>query len=286
MLNHSFGRYGLTLDGTWVAVTDYANPRTQKELLTEIDKLVKEYNNTPGLLMYLLGNENNYGLFWAGAETEDFPDDEEERAFVGEKRGRPMYRLMNEAANNIKAIDSSHPVAICNGDVLFIDIIAEECKDVDIYGVNMYRGVSFGDAFQVVKDKLNKPMMLTEFGADAFNAKENKEDQKMQAYYDLGNWKEIYENAAGLGKAENSIGGFTFQFSDGWWKFGFDDRKNADIHDNNASWSNGGYLIDFEQGENNMNEEWFGICAKGPTNARGLYELYPRAAYYLSLIHI
>ena len=29
-----------------------------------------------------------------------------------------------------------------------------------------------------------------------------------------------------------------------------------------------------------MNEEWFGICAKGPTNARGLYQLYPRAAYY------
>ncbi len=33
-------------------------------------------------------------------------------------------------------------------------------------------------------------------------------------------------------------------------------------------------------GENNMNEEWFGICAKGPTNERGLYDLYPRAAYY------
>jgi len=29
-----------------------------------------------------------------------------------------------------------------------------------------------------------------------------------------------------------------------------------------------------------MNEEWFGICAKGPTNERGLYQLYPRAAYY------
>ena len=29
-----------------------------------------------------------------------------------------------------------------------------------------------------------------------------------------------------------------------------------------------------------MNEEWFGICAKGPTNAKGLYTLYPRAAYY------
>jgi hypothetical protein len=30
--------------------------------------------------------------------------------------------------------------------------------------------------------------------------------------------EEIYQNAAGLGKAGNSMGGFTFQFSDGWWK--------------------------------------------------------------------
>ena len=29
-----------------------------------------------------------------------------------------------------------------------------------------------------------------------------------------------------------------------------------------------------------MNEEWFGVCAKGPTNERGLYTLYPRASYY------
>ena len=115
---------------------------------------------------------------------------------------------------------------------------------------------------------------------DAFNAIEEEEDQRSQAYYMVGNWKEIYENAAGLGKAGNSIGGYTFQFSDGWWKFGFNDRENADIHDKNASWANGGYAIDLAPGENNMNEEWFGICAKGPTSERGLYELYPRAAYY------
>lgn len=280
MLNHSFGRYGLTIDGVWTEVTDYSQPRTQKFLISEMEKLVKDYKDTPGLLMYLLGNENNYGLFWQGAETEDFPDDDDEKKFVGEKRGRPMYRLMNEVAKNIKAVDSSHPVAICNGDVLFIDIVAEECKDIDIYGTNMYRGSSFGDAFQTVKDKLNKPIMITEFGSDAFNANTNTEDQKMQAYYAVENWKEIYQNASGLGKSGNSIGGFTFQFSDGWWKYGFDNRKNADIHDSNASWSNGGYSKDFVQGRNNMNEEWFGICAKGPTNSRGLYNLYPRAAYY------
>jgi hypothetical protein len=280
MLNHSFGRYGLTLDGVWTPVTIYSEPRTQEYLLSEVDNLVKEYKNTPGLLMYLLGNENNYGLFWQGAETEDFPDDEERINFIGESRGRPMYKLMNEAAKKMKAMDSTHPVAICNGDVLFIDIVAEECKDIDIYGTNTYRGASFTDMFKVVKEKLNMPLMFTEFGADAFNAIKNAEDQKSQAYYMVSNWREIYENAAGLGKEGNSIGGFTFQFSDGWWKFGFDDRKNADKHDNNASWANGGYSIDLAPGENNMNEEWFGICAKGATDPRGLYELYPRAAYY------
>ena len=280
MLNHSFGRYGLTLDGVWTPITEYSDPKTQEFLMSEVENLVRDYKDTPGLLMYLLGNENNYGLFWQGAETEDFPDDEKRIEFIGESRGRPMYKLMNDAAVMMKSMDNSHPVAICNGDVLFIDIIAEECKDVDIYGTNVYRGVSFGDMFDVVKEKLNKPLMFTEFGADAFNAIENAEDQKSQAYYMVGNWEEIYENAAGLGKAGNSIGGFTFQFSDGWWKYGFDDRKNADVHDNNASWANGGYAIDLAPGENNMNEEWFGVCAKGQTNPRGLYDLYPRAAYY------
>lgn len=278
VLNHSFGRYGLTLEKEWVPVTDYRDPRVGHLLLSEIDQMVKEYKDTPGLLMYLLGNENNYGLFWAGAETEDFPDDDQERQFIGEKRGRPMYKLMNEAAQKIKGIDGSHPVAICNGDVLFIDIVAQECKDIDIYGTNSYRGASFTDIFKVVKDKLNKPIMFTEFGADAFNAISNSEDQESQAYYMVSNWKEIYENAAGMGESGISVGGFTFQFSDGWWKFG--QTKNLDVHDNNASWANGGYLRDYKEGENNMNEEWFGICAKGPTNDRGLYSLYPRAAYY------
>ena len=52
------------------------------------------------------------------------------------------------------------------------------------------------------------------------------------------------------------------------------------MHDTNASWENGGYEFDHIPGENNMNEEWFGICAKGPTNVMGFYELFPRAAYY------
>jgi hypothetical protein len=274
MLNHSFGRYGLTLSGKWVANTEYSDPRVRELLIAEVTEMVNDYKDTPGLLMFLLGNENNYGLFWEGAETEDIPV-EDRKSTV---RATHLYKLFNEAAVVMKNIDKSHPVAICNGDLLFLDIIAEECGDVEIFGVNMYRGASFGDAFQRVRDVLNVPIMFTEFGADAFNAIENAEDQQPQAYYMVNNWKEIYENAAGLGKAGNSIGGFTFQFSDGWWKYG--QTTNLSVQDNNASWSNGGYLHDYVAGENNMNEEWFGVCAKGPTNERGLYQLYPRAAYY------
>ncbi|MBW6533462.1 MAG: hypothetical protein K0B11_00495 [Mariniphaga sp.] len=274
MLNHSFGRYGLTLDGAWVANTEYSDPRTKELLLREVTELAEEYKNTPGLLLYLLGNENNYGLFWGGAETEDIPVEDREST----QRARHMYKLFNEAAIEMKTIDPGHPVSICNGDLLFLDIIAEECKDVDIFGINVYRGMSFGDLFTRVKNEYGKPVLLTEFGSDAFNAITMEEAQKEQAMYDVANWKEIYENAAGIGKAGNSLGGFTFQFSDGWWKFG--QTRNLDVHDANASWENGGYAFDHIPGENNMNEEWFGICAKGPTDAHGFYQLFPRAAYY------
>jgi Glycosyl hydrolases family 2, TIM barrel domain len=274
MLNHAFGRYGLTLGGAWVANTEYADPRARDLLLAEVKTMTEEYRNTPGILLYLLGNENNYGLFWEGAETENIPVQDRKSTV----RATAMYKLFNEAATAMKSIDQSHPVAMCNGDLLFLDIIAQTCKEVDVFGVNMYRGASFGDAFQRVRQTLNKPILFTEFGADAFNALSNEEDQQSQAHYMVANWKEIYENAAGLGKVGNSLGGFTFQFSDGWWKFG--QTSNLSVHDNNASWSNGGYQSDFVEGENNMNEEWFGICAKGPTNERGLYQLYPRAAYY------
>ena len=274
VLNHSFGRYGVTIDGIYVQNTDYADPKTQEQLLKEVNTLVMEFKDVPGLLMWLLGNENNYGLFWGGAETEDIP--------VGETlesvRAKHMYKLFNEGVLEIKKFDTNHPVAICNGDLLFIDIIAEEVTDMDVIGVNAYRGVSFTDLFDKVKEKLNVPLMFTEFGSDAFNAVEMREDQLMQTKYLLGNWKEIFEHAYGKGKTGISIGGMTFQFSDGWWKYL--QESNLSVQDIHASWSNGGYSEDYVEGENNMNEEWFGICAKGPTDDRGFYQLYPRAAYY------
>lgn len=274
ILNHSFARYGFNVNGAWVPNVDYSDPDLQKGVMDEVTALVSEFKDVPGVLMWLLGNENNYGLFWEGAETEDIPEGETQASL----RARHMYSLFNDAINKIHDMDSKRPVAIANGDLLFVDIIAEEIDNLDVLGSNVYRGISFGDFFQVVKDKLGVPVLFTEFGADAFNAMELREDQENQTKYLLGNWQEIYEQSSGKGLVGNAVGGLTFQFSDGWWKYL--QTSNLDVHDINASWANGGYPADLAPGENNMNEEWFGICAKGPTDMQGLYQLYPRAAYY------
>lgn len=274
MLNHSFGRYGLMLDGNWEGNTDYADHRVIKLLMNEVEALAKDFKDTPGLLLYLLGNENNYGLFWGGAVTEDIPNVDDRY----KSRARDMYKLFNQAALAMKTIDPDHPVSICNGDLLFMDILTEECPDVDIFGINVYRGASFNDLFERVQNEYGKPILLTELGADAFNDSLQLEDPCAQAWYLRENWCEIYQNAAGLGSS-NVIGGFTFQSSDGWWKYS--QTTNLDVHDTHASWSNGGYLHDYMDGRNNMNEEWFGISAKGQTDANGHYPLFPRAAYYV-----
>jgi len=275
MLNHSFGRYGLTIDGAWVADTEYSDTRDRELLLSEVTQLAEEYQDTPGLLLFLLGNENNYGLFWGGAETEDIPMEDRKSTI----RARAMYELFNEAAVQMKEIDDSRPIAFANGDLLFMDLIAELVPDMDIFGTNTYRGMTFTDLYDRVENEYGKPVLLTEFGSDRFNARTLQEAQTEQANYLFSNWKEIYKNAAGMGGTDNSIGGFTFQFSDGWWKFG--QTEGLDVHDTNASWANGGYEFDFAEGENNMNEEWFGIMAKGPTDLEGYYKLFPRTAYYV-----
>jgi hypothetical protein len=275
MLNHSFGRYGVMLSDGWMANTEYSDPRVQELLLREVTEMVTEFRGTRGLLLYLLGNENNYGLFWGGAETEDIPVVDRQSTV----RARAMYQLFNAGALAMKEIDQDRPIAMANGDLLFMDLVVQYVPDMDIFGANVYRGETFTDLYDRVAAEYGKPVLLTEFGSDAFNARTNQEDQLMQAHYKKLNWLDIYQNAAGLGRANNSIGGYTFQWSDGWWKLG--QTEDLDVHNTGASWANGGYQMDYVSGENNMNEEWFGIMAKGPTNAAGHFELFPRAAYYV-----
>jgi len=274
MVNHLVGRYGFIVNGSFRGSTDYADPDTRKAIKESVAASIKRFKDTPGVLLWLLGNENNYGLSWTSSEIEDLPDGDSDVA-----RASHLYSLYAELIDIVHKLDANHPVAIANGDVQYIDVMARYCKELDIFGTNVYRGKSVRDMFEVVRDKLGIPVMFTEFGADAYDAKEDREDHLAQAEYLKAQWKEIYEQSYGHGGVGNAIGGFVFQWVDGWWKY--KQETNLDVHDTNASWATGAYDHDFVDGANNMNEEWFGICAKGEPEPSGHFPVYPRAAYYV-----
>jgi hypothetical protein len=276
VLNHTVGRYGMTIDGAWRPITDYSDARTREVIRAEVVALVDSLKDTPGLLMWLLGNENNYGLVWENAAIANLPVEQKQDA-----RAEALYRLFGDVIADVKARDPKHPIAMANGDLQFIDLIAKHCKGrgLDVMGANVYRGRSAGNLFEVVKAKLGLPFVFTEFGADAWNQKEQREDELTQASVLRDQWREIDLNVSGKGRAGNAIGGFTFQWADGWWKYLQD--AQLDQHDTNASWANGGYAEDFVEGENNMNEEWWGIVAKDPSSPGEVVPLHPRAAYFV-----
>ena len=86
----------------------------------------------------------------------------------------------------------------------YIDIIAEQAPN-DLFGTNVYRGSSVRDLYQVVN---LGSVFFSEFGADAYNTKEQREAHLEQAFL-REQWKEIYLNTYSMGTG-NAIGGYTF----------------------------------------------------------------------------
>ncbi|MBX2800160.1 MAG: hypothetical protein KTR31_20950 [Myxococcales bacterium] len=274
MINPLVGRYGTNINGTYVPATPYGDPDVRKQLIDETMAVVETYKDTRGVIMFMLGNEANYGLEWSSFEIANLPKGDRQKA-----KARHLYSLYGEIVDRIKAVDRNHLVTICNGDLQYLDLIAELIPNQDLFGTNVYRGRSSGDLFQRVKDELGIPVFYAEFGSDAYNAKDGREDGLMQADYLHDLWTEVYAESYGKGGTGAAVGGYTFQWSDGWWKY--NQEINLDVHDTTASWSNKAYLADWEEGQNNMNEEWFGIVAKTPPNKEGLYEVQPREAYFM-----
>ena len=142
---------------------------------------------------------------------------------------------------------------MANGDIQYIDLIAELATEMDVLGSNVYRGKSFTSLWADVQEKLDLPVLFFEFGSDAYNARERREDEAAQAKILKSQWTEMYNKAYGQGEEGNSIGGFVFEWRDEWWKY--QQKINLDIQDNTASWSNKAYLFDWVEGENSMTDE-------------------------------
>ena len=278
VINPLMGRYGAEVDGIWVPFTDYSDPRTREILQADVLEIVEKYKDVPGVLMFALGNESNYGLSWASFEIEDLPVGEQYR-----EKAKFLYSLFGETIRAGKEVAPEHLFTIVNGDIQYLDLIAEYAPEMDVLGINAYRGISFEDKeagvsmWRDVKEGFDRPIVFMEFGSDAFNARDFAEDQPAQASYLRGQWQEIYNKSYGNGQEGNAIGGFVFEWRDEWWKY--KQTENLDKQDRTASWANGGYKFDHVEGQNNMNEEWFGVARLGNVRDDGVYEAEPRMAY-------
>jgi hypothetical protein len=275
MVNDLFGRYGVSVDGRWYAKTDYSDPDTRKMLLAQAKKTFETYKDTRGVLLFMLGNESNYGLEWSSNTIENLPGGERD-AF----KAKALYSLFEEAIKLGKSIDPNHPIGLCNGDLQYLQTMKDLVPDLDFLGVNTYRGPqSFDGFYQAIAKDLGKPFVYTEIGADAYNVATEQEDQDNQALLIKSQWKEIYSQAYGKGKSANCLGGFVFEWMDEWWKAGMD--SGLTVHDTAGTWSNGGYTFDAVPGRNNMNEEWFGILGLSTDTKDGIPRRLPRSAYFL-----
>ena len=275
IVNNMLGRYGITVRGTWYPNTDYSDLYTRETLIAMAKETAEKFRGVNGVLMYMFGNESNYGLVWSTTEIENLPVGEQNTLKAGY-----LYSVLEEAMKVCKEIDPDRPVGIVNGDTQYLELIKTLCPSLEIFGVNAYRGYKFYDSFyENIADILDKPVMLTEAGADAYNAVRRQEDQYAQMAYLQTQWEEIYQQAYGKGRSQNVIGGFVFEWIDEWWKQF--QNKELDIHNENGTWANSGYDLDYRDDVNNMNEEWFGICAQSKITDRGIHRRIPRAAYYM-----
>jgi hypothetical protein len=198
-------------------------------------------------------------------------------------RAKIYYSFVNDIAKEVRKIDPGHPVALGNGELIGLDTASLFCPDIDLIACIIYRGKTFGNLFKSLKATFDKPVLLSEFGADSYDAYLNKEDQNMQAFFLESQWRQIYENLANnKDGAGNCLGGTIFEWTDEWWKHNEDDPESWKVQDTESNWSNGSYYFDIQaQGNKNMNEEWFGIVSLSEELENGINKRIPRKSYYV-----
>jgi hypothetical protein len=186
----------------------------------------------PAVLAWVVGNEWNYNGLYVDLSHEE-----------------SLARL-NEAAALLKQNAGSRPVVTVYGEVPSAETIAA-MPDIDIWGINAYRGIGFGDLFSTWASRSQKPMFLAEYGADAYNANEDRYDPESQAEAVEALTQEIADNGFAFVDGGVASGGSIFEFADEWWK---DGGGSPDAHDVGGIAPGGGPHPD-----QTFNEEWWGL---------------------------
>jgi exo-beta-1,3-glucanase (GH17 family) len=191
---------------------------------------VKKYKDHPAILIWELGNEYNFNPQW-------FEGD------IG-----IWYKSLNNAANLIHEIDSSHPVSTSHGEIpdeLAMSLIS----NIDIWGFNVYRWDKPESFIEEWLQLSTKPMYFSEVGADSFMTIDRDGFKK-----GISEQAQAHANSAILEKilsnSSNNLGLVIFEFHDGWWKAGNPHKQDS------GGWAPMSSGVPYD---GTANEEYWGI---------------------------
>lgn len=197
------GAYTVGSGATWETGTDYTDARQRAAMLESVEDMVLEHKDEPYLLLWILGNENEYGDLTrtnAGSVPEEYA------------------KFLGTVARRIHALDPHHPVCVALGETTILNAIARHAPDVDIIGINSYRHPGFGSLWNEVAQTCDRPVLLTEYGLLCPPFSEGRFfDEQAQADMHMKDWEDIRAHGAGARAPQNSIGGFAYEWSDSWW---------------------------------------------------------------------
>jgi hypothetical protein len=176
------------------------------------------------------------------------------------------FDRVNEVARRIKALDPKHPVAtsFAPSGELPTDAEVSRLEAVDVWGLNVYSQPGFFNRFadwrlQAQRTGIRKPLLLTEYGADAFDNRTGRSDEASQAAALRRQTTELRGQLSARNPAFPVLGGTPFEWNDEWWK-----RGNPGAQDP------GGFPHDGVAADRFANEEWWGVVD---------VDRRPRAAY-------
>lgn len=267
MVGDFLGAYCIGSGANWDAGTDYTDPEQCKKMKEIVRAKVMDLKGEPFVLLWILGNENNMAPSNTGVNATRTNAGSHPEAYA---------KFVNEVAEMIHEIDPDHPVAIGNLETILAEVYGKNCPAVDIFGINAYRGEKgFGDLWDEVRQKFDRPVLITEYGCDAYYEGRGP-DEDGQARYHEGALRDIVLNQAGGRRAGNCIGGDIFEWIDEWWK----DSQGGDVEgvtqETKSNWT-----APFPDGQGH--EEWFGIVGQGSgkhspfeRRLRKAYEFYKR----------
>lgn len=226
--------------GFWVDWgADITNPAVREAIKGEFRTYVARYKNHPAVLTWAIGNENNY--------------------HVASGNWDELYSLYNEMAQVAYEEEGGiyHPVTIVNGEISQVGNSVYGADDnslnmVDIWGANIYRGVSFGTLFSEYPAKSLKPLLITEYGHDSYDVRSCSVGEPEQKQWDVNLFTQAQNNSA------VTVGASLMEYSDEFWKSNRSlDSCPPSLGNTNGVQDNGGVFLNVF--DNFGNEEFWGI---------------------------